>query len=342
MTLGSTIPSVNRHNDFPMPDSKRRPISTRHSFALAFDLAARRDPLHSLVVPIALRAPWTLTLALLPPLDGASNPPASLVFASLALIGDFVTLMVVGAMLRFRARSVFNAPRDVPPTAATDCYGHGFARIPQLLATEVVRNGLLTIAASCSILPTVFMKFDPVTFVADLSSNFLLLVVAGCLVIPTIFLGFRLAVATEAVVLDERDMTSAFQRSFRMMQGRFERWFELISASAALVLGLALASSILGAVIPGLEGTGQVVVFWLLIIGVTPVIQYAWTFFYLRLVEIDQPVLEVGPFYAAMGGIQAPAPGFAAPAAAPESSGEDPAPAPAGHPPQGGNGVPVG
>jgi len=338
LTLGSTIPSVKRHNDFPMHDTKRRPISTRHAFALAFDLAVRRDALHSLLVPIVLRAPWTLTLALLPPLESTPNPATALLFATLALIGDFITLLVVGAMLRFRARSVFNAPRDVAPAPVIECYGHGLTRIPQLLATEVVRNGLLATAASCSILPTVFMKFDPVTFVADFSSNFLLLVIAGCLVIPLIFLGFRLGVATEAVVLDERGMTAAFQRSFRMMQGHFERWLELISASAALVIALALVSSLAGAWIPGIGGNGQVVLFWLLIIGATPVIQYAWTFFYLRLVEIDAPVLEVGPFYAATGGIHAPAPGLAPELPVPSQEAKSPKE----ESPRGGNGVPVG
>ena len=299
-----------------MPDSRRRPISTRHAFALAFDLAVRRDALQSLVVPILIRAPWTLTLALLPSLDTARDQPVAFLIASIALLGDFVTLVVVGAMLRFRARSVFNTPSSIPPAPAVDCYARGFARIPWLIVTEVVRNGLLAIAASCSILPAAFMRFDPATFFEDFSNNFLLLVVAGSLLIPTLFLGFRLAVATESVVLDERDMTSAFQRSFRMMQGRFERWFELISASAALVLGLAMISTLVGTSIPALGSTGQIVVFWLFVIAATPVIQYAWTFFYLRLVEIDEPLMEVGPFYAGFGGLNAPAPGFSQPAAA--------------------------
>ena len=293
-----------------MSDSRRRPISTRHAFALAFDLAVRRDALHSLIVPILLRAPWTLTLALLPSLSTVRDQALALLVASVALVGDFVTLVVVGAMLRFRARSVFNTPSSIPPAPATDCYARGFSRIPWLVVTEVVRNGLLAVAASCSILPAAFMRFETATFFEDFSNNFLLAVVAACLLIPTLFLGFRLAVATESVVLDQRDMTSAFQRSFRMMQGRFERWFEMISASAALVLALAMISSLLGASIPALNGVGEIVVFWLFVIAATPVIQYAWTFFYLRLVEIDEPVMEVGPFYAGFGGLSAPAPGL--------------------------------
>jgi len=324
-----------------MPDSRRRPISTRRAFALAFELAVRRDPLQSLLIPILLRAPWTLTLALLPSVETVRNQPLSLLVASIALVGDFVTLLVVGAMLRFRARSVFNTPLIISPAPAIDCYARGFVRIPSLIVTEVVRNGLLAFAASCSILPAAFIRFEPATFFEDFSNNFLLLVVAGCLLIPTLFLGFRLAVATESVVLDQRDMTSAFQRSFRMMQGRFERWFELISASAALVLGLAMLSTLLGASIPALGGVGQIVVFWLFIIAATPVIQYAWTFFYLRLVEIDEPIMEVGPFYAGFGGLHAPAPGLGAP---PTTSAEplpDPAPVTAGDRPRKENGVPL-
>jgi hypothetical protein len=36
------------------------------------------------------------------------------------------------------------------------------------------------------------------------------------------------------------------------------------------------------------------------------VIQYAWTFFYLRLIEIEEPLQEVGPMYAAGAGAPRP------------------------------------
>src|SRR5687768_16751496 len=121
----------------------RQPISTRHAFALAFDLGVRRDRIHSLVVPCLLRAPWVLTLALLPPFDAWDQPSNTVVLGSLALIGDFITLLVTGAMLRVRARSVFNTPRTVPPAPAADCYARGFRRIPWLFTTEVVRNLML-------------------------------------------------------------------------------------------------------------------------------------------------------------------------------------------------------
>src|SRR5213594_3951083 len=95
--------------------SHRQPISTRHAFALAFELAARRDPFHSLVVPVLLRAPWALSLALLPPLSSVDEPASVLALGSLALVGDFITSLAIGAMLRFRARSVFNTPTSIRP-----------------------------------------------------------------------------------------------------------------------------------------------------------------------------------------------------------------------------------
>jgi hypothetical protein len=51
---------------------------------------------------------------------------------------------------------------------------------------------------------------------------------------------------------------------------------------------------------------------------VTTIIQYAWTFFYLRLVEVESPGVEAGPFHAATG--QAPRSG-----SPDEPTGEEPA-----------------
>jgi len=285
-----------------MPDLKRRPpISARHAFALAFDLAARRDPVHSLLVPFVLRAPWALTLALLPPLESSPDQARVLAVASVALVGDFATLLVISAMLRLRARSVFNTAPGTHPAPATECYAKGMARVPSLLVTEVFRNVLLGVAASFSILPAAALRLRLDTFFGDLSTNFLLLVVAVCLLFPTLFLGFRLAVATESVVLDDHGMTPALQRSFTLMQGHFERWLEVLAASAALVLGLALVATLASAVFPALPDAVVIALFWVFVIAVTPVIQYAWTFFYLRLVEIEEPIREVGPTYAQAG-----------------------------------------
>jgi hypothetical protein len=283
-----------------MPDRHHRlPISTRHAFALAFDLAARRDPVHSLIVPMLLRAPWAIALALLPPLDSVDDLSPLVAIASLAILGDFITLLVIGAMMRFRARSVFNLPPRVLPAPIAECYTRGFRRIPWLFATETVRNMVLGIAAYCTFLPTAYLRLSPANFFQDLSHNFLQLAVALSLLVPTLFLGFRLGVATESVVLDERDLAGAFQQSFRMMRGRFERWFELVAASGALVLALAMTVALLGVLVPAIGDARQVAIFWVLVLAATPIIQYAWTFFYLRLVEVEEPLIEVGPLYAA-------------------------------------------
>jgi hypothetical protein len=273
-------------------DRRRLPISTRHAFALAFDLAVRRDPLHSLAIPLLLRAPWILALVLLPTTELPPASPRVLGLTSLALIGDFITLLVVGAMLRLRARTVFNTPPGVHPAPAGECYARGLRRIPWLLITEVVRNLVLALAASLIVLPTAFVRFQRETALEDLGRNLVLLGVAFLFALPTLFVVYRLGVATEAVVLDEHDLAGAFQRSFRIMHGHLERWFEMILASAVMVLIPAMILAILSLPFPRLTGTPGVMILWLVVVGLTPIIQYAWTFFYLRLVEIETPLQE--------------------------------------------------
>lgn len=287
-------------------ERRRPPISTRHTFVLAFDLAVRRDPLHSLVIPLVLRAPWILALVLLPPVESGDVSPAVLGLTSIALLGDFITLLVVGAMLRIRARSVYNTPREVPPAAAIECYTRGVRRIPWLIVTEVLRNLVLAVAASLIVLPTAFARFHPETALADLGRNLLLLAIAAVFALPSLFVVYRLAVATEAVVLDEHDLGGAFQSSFRMMRGHLERWVELILASSILVLGPAVVLAALPLAIPALAGTASLMIFWLIVVAVWPIVQYAWTFFYLRLVEIRVPV-EASPA-AATSGVEVPSP----------------------------------
>ncbi|HUK63895.1 MAG TPA: hypothetical protein VLV15_11190 [Dongiaceae bacterium] len=278
----------------------RLPVSTRHAFALAFDLAVRRDPLHSLIVPLLLRAPWALALAMIPsPEEGAPVSATMLVLGCVALVGDWLTLLVVSAMLRFRARSVFNTPPGVRPMPVSDSYRQGLKRIPWLVVTETVRNVALALSASFSILPAVLVRLSATAFFHDLGRNLVLLVVAACLTLPFLLIAFRLAVATECVVLDEHDMAGAFVHSFRLMRGRSERWFELVGGSAAFIISVALVYAFTTVMFPVLGGPAGVSVFWLLVIAVTPIIQYAWTFFYLRLMEVESPMLhEVGPMYA--------------------------------------------
>lgn len=282
-----------------MPHRRRMPVSTRHAFALAFDLAFRRDSVHSLLVPLLVRAPWAVASGLLPEPGSAEVTATLLGLATLALVGDFLTFLVVTAMLRIRARSVFNTPIGFRPMPVAECYAAGLKRIPWLFVTEGVRNFVLALVASFSILPAVFVRLEAGTFVHDLGRNLVLLLVAACLTMPFVLLGGRLAVATESVVLDEHDLGGAFQRSWKIMEGRFERWFELVAGSGGIVLGVALVGAFLTVMFPVLSGPMGASVLWLLIIAITPVIQYAWTFFYLRLIEIEEPLREVEPMYAA-------------------------------------------
>ena len=281
----------------------RSPVSTRHAFALAFDLALRRDPVQSLIVPLLLQAPWILALGLLPSARDADRPWAVRLTWLAAQLGTFFVWLVISAMLRFRARSVFNTPAGTPPATATDCYARGLKRVPWLVITEIVRNMSILLA-------TFFF------------------------IVPALFLGFRLSFATEAVVLNEPHMAGAFQRSFRLTEGRFERWLEMIVVSVIVVFGGAFTGAVLSIAFPGPGLNAWVAVTQVLIAAIMPIIQYAWTFFYLRLVEVDEaPAEEVGPAYAATGTVwsasfpEASPPPVAPMTAPPESAPSPPPPA---------------
>ena len=270
-----------------MPHRQRFPVSVRHAFALAFDLAFRRDPLHSLLIPFLLRAPWVLVFGLLPQVAaGSERIPGWLVLLGIVvLLGEFFTLQIVSGMLRFRARSVYNTDPDMAPMAAGEGYRLAFRRVPWLVTTEVVRNLCLGLAASLAAFPASLVRVTMESVLQDLGRNVMLMVVTVCLALPVVLFGCRLGVATEAVVLDDHDLAGAFIRSMRIMTGRFERWFELIVASGLVVLGVALLCAIGTLVSPAIAGTAGVTVLWLLVVFISPVIQYAWAFFYLRLRE---------------------------------------------------------
>lgn len=240
----------------------------RHAFALAFDLAIRRDPLQSMVVPLLLRAPWSVALAVMPSTEDGNRPANVVMLTSVLLCVDYLMLLVMTAMLRVRARAVFRSLPEVRLPSALDCYAGGLRRVPWLFVTEVVRN------------------------MAILFATFFLL-------LPAIFLGFRLSFATEAVVLHEPNLSAAFGKSFRLTSGRFERWLEMIATSVTLVLGIAFAGAALSLCFPAPGTTTWAAITWLAITAITPVIQYAWTFFYLRLVEVEEPGVEALPAYAA-------------------------------------------
>lgn len=246
----------------------RLPVSTRHAFALAFDLAVRRDALHSLIVPLLIQAPWLVALGVLPPIEQDERGVQVMIVWAIAQVGTFVLWLIVSAMLRFRARSVFNTPAGHSPARIEECYAHGLRRVPWLLVTEVVRNLSLLLAFSM-------------------------------LVIPGVFLGFRLSFATEAVVLDEQNTANAFLKSFKLTEGRFERWLEMIAVSVVLVIGCAFLVAVLAFSFPTVGINAWWAVFQLVSAALMPVIQYAWTFFYLRLVEVEHGIpYEAPPAYA--------------------------------------------
>lgn len=236
----------------------------RHAYALAFDLALRRDPLHSLVIPLLLRAPWMVAFTLLVQRDDLETSATMSLLAAFALLGQSVTWWAVDSMLRFRARSVFNTPADHPPAPAGECYAKGLRRLPWLYVTEFVRNSAITFAF-------------------------------GLFFVPGIFLAYRLAFSTEAVVLDDPHLTAAFRRSFRLSRGRFERWLEMIAASGTLAL-MTLFLTVVLFLVFGTRGSwwGWLLAGSLCAAALWPIIQYAWTFMYLRLREVeDLPVPRV-------------------------------------------------
>ena len=253
-----------------MSPALRRPVSTRHAFALAFDLTLLRDPLHSLLVPFLLRAPWIMAVALLPAAAGVGHPTAN-PLATAALLGGSVSWWAVDAMLRFRARSVFNTPHGAPPAPALECYARGLRRLPWLYVTEFVRG-------------------------LGLALGF------GVFVLPGIYLGYRLAFATEAVVLDDRNLFGAFGHSFHLARGRFERWLEMVVVSVLIVLGLLFLGTVSSLAVSWLSFDTCKTITLMLLVLLWPVFQYAWTFFYLRLIEVEEPQIhESGPFKASSG-----------------------------------------
>ena len=184
----------------------------------------RRDWLHSLVVPLLLRLPWIVIPAALPfVFRGIAQSQVVLVQAVGALL-DFVAMVVVTAMLRFRARSVFNA---TPGREARVPWGRATARdsraLPALYVTEFARNVLFGLSFSM-------------------------------LFVPFLYLGFKLSLATEAVVLRGVNPVGAFTRSFRLTETRFERWLEMIAMSVFLIVPLWFLMALGFLVVPAAPG----------------------------------------------------------------------------------------
>ena len=247
----------------PMSIPRRPPTSARHAFALAFDLAVRRDRLQSLWVPLLLHTPWLVLQAVVPsPDDPGGLSARNLTLSSIILVGDFVVSLAVASMLRFRALSVYDAGPRGEPAGALECYARGLRRLPWLFATEVLRNLAL--------------------FGAGL---FLLL--------PGIWVGFRFSLATEAVVLRRTGVLGAFGRSYRLTEARLERWLEMIAFSVVMVLCVLFTCALGFLVFPSTSWSTWATVALFLLALVMSVIQYAWTFFYLRL--LGREALAVPP-----------------------------------------------
>jgi hypothetical protein len=236
-----------------MPTTRRLPVSSRHAFALAFDLAVRRDAFHSLVVPLLLRMPWIVIPAALPFFFPAMAPGQVAIVQLVGLLFDFAAMVVVTSMLRFRARSVFHSPSGTPLGPVATCYREGVGRIPSLYLTELVRSIVL-----------------PLSF--------------SMLFVPVLYLGFKLSLATETVVLRNESPLGAFMRSFRLTEGRFERWLEMTAISVFLIVPLWFVLVLGYLVMPSLNWNTQIMPLgYLVAVAIQPVVQYAWTFFYLRL-----------------------------------------------------------
>ena len=256
-----------------MPTHSRLPISARHAFALAFDLAVRRDAVQSLWVPLLLHTPWLAMQAVLPTPDEPEGATANnLLLHSTVLLGDFIVSLLVAGMLRFRARSVFSTPPDSEPADVLGCYARAVARLPWLFVTELLRNAAM--------------------FAAGLF-----------LVVPGVWVGFRLSMATEAAVLCDTTAFGAFARSFQLTPGRLERWLEMVAISVAMVFTVLFTCALFFLALPATPWSTWATVALFLMPPVTTLIQYAWTFFYLRLEEADVPnvVGEIRPATAHSG-----------------------------------------
>ena len=274
-----------------MAPHRRLPISARHAFALAFDLAVRRDPRQSLLVPVLLHAPWLVATAMLRFPEDPSGYTRPLMAVQLGLaLGETLTWLTIGGMLRFRARSVFNTPAGRAPAPLGECYSRGFRRAFWLYATELVRYLVISLGF-------LFLFF------------------------PGVWIAFRLSMATEAVVLRERNTARALAYSFKVTDGRLERWLEMIVGSVALLLAVPMLCAVGFLMTPDTQWSTWVSLSLLLSVPAMSVVQYAWTFFFLRLEEIDLPRL-----------VDLPSP-VPFPAAAERQDHEDPAaPEPSGDP----------
>ena len=76
----------------------------------------------------------------------------------------------------------------------------------------------------------------------------------------------------------------------------------MVVVSVLIVLGMLFFGTVLSLAVSWLSFDTWKTVTLLLLVLIWPVFQYAWTFFYLRLLEIEEPQIhESGPFKASSG-----------------------------------------
>jgi hypothetical protein len=302
--------------------TRRLPVSSRHAFALAFDLAVRRDWLHSIVVPLALQVPWVVLPLFLPSLPSLHGSPVRMVtvvmLQAVALLGLWLTGLLISAMLRFRAKSVFHGSSDSPIASPSECYARGLRTVPALFTSEVLRAASVVVGGFLFFFPGLYLgfKFSMATESVVLMHDrprwrdemraLLLVLMLPIIAIPLLTLvpflmvperlwivWTSVAVLEAAVVLFERDALfglllgdaalPALRRSFRLTEGRWERWLEMIAISVMIVVPIWFLMTVGALVTPSSAWNIWFSLGTWLTQAVLLAIQYAWTFFYLRL-----------------------------------------------------------
>jgi hypothetical protein len=207
------------------------------------------DPVQSLLVPFLLFLPWTILDNVLPEMRWEDAQPAMVALWAASAVGGLLTTLIVSAMLRVRLAAAFAGLEQ----RALDSYARALERTPALLLTEILR----TLAVSAA---TVFF------------------------IVPGVMLGYRLSVATEAVVLTEPHMAAAFQRSFSLTARRFSSWLTMLLVTLAawiLVLGPATALyMLLGLAWPEIPTSLVLSPCLPLLLAV---VQNAWTLYFMEL-----------------------------------------------------------
>ena len=305
-----------------MSSHHRLPVSSRHAFALAFDLALRRDLLHSIILPLALQLPWVVLLLVAPPLDGGPVRLVLLVWLrAAAMHGIWFTGLLISAMLRYRARSVFNTPPERHPAPPSSCYRDGFRRVAALFCTEVLRVASFVVGGFLLFVPGLYLgfKFSMATEVIVLRGDqpdwlretraLLLLLGIPVITVPLLTLvpslmvperlwvvwtivgvleGLTLLAERKAIFVSllRRSVLPAFRRSFELTESRWERWLEMIVISVVLVVPIWFLMTVGALVTPSAWNAWFSLGTWLTQAALL-VIQYAWTFFYLRLEESE-------------------------------------------------------